>query len=279
MTSITAIMKARNVEIMDYGLEAAIEQALVGCDEVSISVGLSQDNTVGIVEDLAARYRGRIRYKVYGFEFNRHWQEKAWDVAFQMSSCDWVFAVDADEGIHEDHMATLKDQLGKGGTQFASLPVTHFYGTPRYIAQGPAFYKRHCRIGHRSSGFAVKNFRTDDNRRPVCDVVGRVNGKEITLHNYGGKEMLSLSIPLWHYGWVRSARAMGMRRILGKAWYTNDKEFEVELPEKFNEFDYEMKKSLPNLKRYNGRHPNHFQDLWFPINPHPKEWAILEAQV
>lgn len=276
--SIAAVMKALNVEVMDYGLESAIRQALIGCEEVVLAVGKSVDGTEEIVRRLADEFPNRVKYRIYQIDLDRQWQEKAWSVGRSLTKCDWLFALDADEGIHEKDWPTLRWQIANVGAKWFSFPVAHFYGTPNYIARGPEFYIRHCRIGHRDSGFGIKNFRTDTNRRPVCDVVGRVEGKVRTLHDWDGEGMHSTDITLWHYGWVRSAQAMSTRRIVGDAWYTNDPRYRNSLPQDTGLFNYEMRKSLPDLEHYQGRHPKHFYS-WFDLAPHYEEWLELAKQV
>jgi len=277
--SIAALYRVHNVERMDYPFEQSVRQTLLLCDEICVAAGYSEDNTLEIILNLQKEFgKDRVKYVQYEFVYNREWQVLAWNKARKLTKADWLLLIDADEAFHEQDIPRLKKMLKKTDRQLVNFPMYHFYGTPNFLVTGGHFYKRHTRMGCKGIKFGMKNFRRDGNLAPVCDVVATLGGREKKVHRYGGPEMLQVDIPIYHYGWVRSAEAMGMRRVKGRAWYTNDKKFfDGHLPELKKRFNYQMKKNRSVYKNFKGTHPR-FMRSWFEKDPHPKEWDTLRRQ-
>lgn len=269
--SVAALYRVHNVFLMDYPLEASIRSALEFCDEVCISVGASEDNTFGLIQSLRYEFQERIKFQTDTYIFDREWQVRAWDWAAALTKCDWRFLIDADEVIHEQDAPKLKKLLVETKANLVNLRMIHFYGTPSLYVQKGDFYQRHTRIGRRSVNFRLRNFRTDANRAPVCDPVATINGREIRAHLTGFQ---SIDIPLYHYGWCRLRKAMGARRIKGRAWYRNDPTYYAgEMPpeEVCAKFKYPPPERRPTLAPFKGQH-SRFLTSWLKDPAHQKEW-------
>lgn len=280
MPSIAALYRIHNCTALDYPLEASVRHSLILCDEVCFAAGQSIDGTMDIIFSLQREFgKDRVKFTQYEFLYNRLWQEKAWQRALKLTRCDWLFLVDADEAIHENHCRKVREMLSRKDISLINFPMAHFYGTPEFKVYGGHFYKRHTRIGRRSINFGMKNFRTDSNTAPVCDVVATLRGRETKVHMYGGRDILRCDIPIYHYGWVRNATAMMMRRIKGGAWYKDDKTYyDGHLPAVKEKFNYCMTKNKSIYEHYKGKHPKHMYE-WFKRPPHPEEWAALKKEV
>lgn len=278
--SIAAIYRVHNAIAMDYPFKESVEQALLLCDEVCIATGYSSDNTLDIILELGKRYgKERVKYIQYNFVFNREWQVIAWDRAKSLTKCDWHLLIDADEAFHEKDIDELKALTKEKRIKLINFPVRHFYGTPNFLVTGGHFYKRHTRLGYKSINMRMRNFRQDNNLAPVCDVVATIEGIERKVHTYHGPDILYCNIPIYHYGWVRSANAMAMRRIKGRAWYLNSNEyFDGHLPQIKRNFSYKMIKNKSLYKRFSGSHPQIITE-WFSKEPHQREWTLLEDEV
>jgi len=112
-TKIAALYRLHNIELMDYPLVESIESMLNFCDEVVLAVGdNSSDKTVEIAKSLQSKYsKDRVKLTLYPFKFDREWQVRAWDKAKELTDCEWLFLIDADEAIHEDDGPKIRELI------------------------------------------------------------------------------------------------------------------------------------------------------------------------
>ena len=278
MSSIAAIYKAINVNLVDYPLEASIRSSLDFCDEVCISVGKSIDGTEDLVISLANEFPERVKYVVYDFIMDRWWQEKAIATAIGLTKCDWVLLIDADEVFNnKEDILSISDNLNNPRLNYINLKIIHLYGTPNYQITCPPFYSRHPRIGRRNTRFCVKNLKTDVNNAPVCELMSFINGQWVNIREYQGSDLLFSDTCLYHYGWCRNSQAMTLHNKLFSAWYANTPGVELVLPSPYN-FRFKNRFNNGDISKHSILHSKYLLP-WFLRSPHPQEWNSLEEEL
>lgn len=278
--SLAVLYRVSNVELMDYPMMESMRSVECFADEICVAADVSVDNTNDMLCAMQAELGIPVKVKEYKFCFDRMWQQRAWDEAQSLTKCKWLMIMDADEAVRASEAQGIRESL-RDNKRLVRFSMVHLYGTPDWEVRSKHFYPTHVRIGRRADKFGMKNFRTDRNRAPVCDVVYTQKGKgEKKAHHARGAHVADASARLFHYGWCRSSQAMAYRRVRGRAWYTNDPTYyEGSMPEKAKPFSYNMKKNkahLHSVKR--GAQPK-VMSTWFEKSPHPQEWDALNKQL
>lgn len=256
--SISCTMVAFNCFHLDYPLEAAIRSALEVVDEVFVNEGNSFDETKDLLVSLQEEFgKDVVRFETRNWIHNRNWQQIERNYAIKQAACDWILILDADEMIHENDVSTIKTLTETPHLNFIDFKVTHFYGLPKYVNTNPSWYSHHVRLGKKNTNYKFRNSPGGS----CCDIC---SGKPLQpVHGRRASDIAYSGIQLWHYGWVRDARVMGIKTKKFNAWYSNDKKyFNGHLDEKVP-FNYKMEKSMHFLREFKGTHPKHFYKWWF----------------
>lgn len=255
--SITATIVAFNCIYLDYPLEASIRSALEVVDEVFINEGNSFDETKDLLVSLQEEFgKDVIRFESRDWKHDRGWQQRERNYAIEQAKGEWILIVDADDMIHEDDAPIIKALATTPYLNFIDFKVAHFYGLPKYINTNPSWYSHHVRMGRKTANYKFRN----NPGGSCCDISA---GKPLQpVHGRQGHDIAYSGIQLWHYGWVRDARVMGIKTKKFDGWYANNKKyFDGYLDEKVP-FDYKMDKSMRFLKEFKGTHPKHFNKWW-----------------
>ena len=133
MPTLSGCTVIRNGVTLRYPLEASLQTYLPICDEVVIAYDLtSTDATEQLVKGLAARYRSiRLVPSAWDLENRRGGSEIAVqsNVALEACRMDWTLYVQADEAIHEQDHAAIRQILGRHECLGACFERRSFWAT------------------------------------------------------------------------------------------------------------------------------------------------------
>ena len=195
---ISAFTFVRNGVQLAYPFVESIRSALPLVDEYVVAVGPSEDGTREAIEAIGddririidTQWNGRTgRGFVYG-------QQKM--TALFNTTGDWALYLETDEVLHENDIEGIRDLAERADqspkVEAIAFTYHHYYGTPNYLATGPAWYRVEPRMvrNHDIRVIAPGGLYfvvMDKNRR------GRYPRAIETTAN------------IHHYGWVRPVEA------------------------------------------------------------------------
>jgi hypothetical protein len=229
---VSGVSIVRNATILDYPVEVALQSILPLVDELLVNVGLSDDDTLDRVRSLDDP-KIQIHVTDWGDSSGRRLRDLADETNRVLELCrhDWAIYIQADEVLHEDGLAAVRDSLSRASEREAveglAFDFLHFYGSPAWIWTGRSSYRSEVRMVRRSSG--AKSF---------SDAQGfRVHGRLPRVQDSGGQ--------IFHYGYVKSEQALSTKLRLTKEWWGED-------PDRAPEWEFELP---PGLEPYQGAHP------------------------
>jgi hypothetical protein len=234
----------------------------------------SRDDTVSHVFQLQEKFGAmRVRVLQKEWKFNRMWQEVAWNWASEATTAEWLMFHDADEAIHEDHTALIRVAMANPDVQMIRFPFVHLYATSRCQARFDLTHN--TRLGRRSAGYRMRNWcRNEFPNRAVCQMVYGADERNAHLPDAPG--LLTLEgVPVMHYGWCRSARALAISQRKHHAWYANGAGLEDGRIPNVAPYDFNLTARLKDgrVTPYAGGHPPMMGE-WF--ESHKREWEELE---
>lgn len=275
MDKSAALFRASNVVILDYPLDAALTSALSVCDEAVVVVDTnSRDHTVDLVYTLQ-KPLGPERFTVVEkeWEFDRAWQERVWDWGMEATDAEWLMFHDADEAIHEDSAAEIKQAMARSDVSLIRLPFIHLYATPSYRA---AFTLTHnTRLGRRSAGYRMRNWCSDATpQRAACQMVYGPEERNAHLPTSPGLVTLD-NCPMLHYGWCRSARALAISQAKQGAWYADGGGLKDGRIPEIAPHDFRLARQIETgfVTRYDGPHPAAMAEWGWQ---HLAEWEAID---
>lgn len=230
--SVAALYRASNLIAMDYPFEASLASAMDFCDEAVIVLGKCEDETRELVWQQRSIYGSdRVKIREHEWVFDSGWQERVWAIGSGVTQADWLMFIDADEVIHDCDTPVLRTLLGMDFISFINFPFVHLYGTASWsITPKAGWLTRNTRLGRRSAGYRMKNLVPSGGS--ACAMVYRKNGKEANAHSMEGPTIHRTKLPIFHYGWARSAAALSISQRKHHAWYKNDASlFDGHIPE------------------------------------------------
>lgn len=238
---ISGFIIIRNAVINDYPVKEAIGSLLPVVDEMIVSIGDSEDDTLSLIQSIDSP-KIRIVHTVWDPALRKGGEVLAVETnkAFQHISpdADWAFYIQADEVVHEKYYPVIleaakkyKDQKEVEGLLFR---YTHFYGTYDYVGDSRRWYNREIRI-----------IRNDKSIESYKDAQGfRKNGRKL--------QVKLLDANIYHYGWVKSPKQMQLKqKNLGKFW-RSDEEWQQFLSS--SDF-YDFNNEFDSLVKFTGTHP------------------------
>jgi hypothetical protein len=238
---ISGFIIIRNAVVNDYPVVEAIRSILPLVDEMIVSIGDSEDDTLSLIQSIASD-KIRIVHSVWDPALRKGGEVLAVETnkALQHISpdADWAFYIQADEVVHEKYhpvileaAKTYKDQKEVEGLLFR---YTHFYGTFDYVGDSRRWYNREIRV-----------IRNDKSIHSYKDAQGfRKNGRKLFVK--------LIDAHIYHYGWVKSPKQMQLKQNnLGKFWRT-DEEWQ-QLLSSTDVFDFNNE--FDSLAKFTGTHP------------------------
>jgi hypothetical protein len=244
----------RNAIKLDFPIVAAIRSVLEVCDEVVVNVGKSDDDT----RDLVTGVRDpRVRIVDSVWDFSKKNEMLSIETLKAMAACrgDWGIYIQADEVLHEDGAALLRERIAEwdrdARVEGLLARYLHFYGGFDTIATSRRWYRREVRC-----------LRLGHDIRPYQGAQGFRVGPE-----YRKIRARATEAAMFHYGWARPARAIREKYEISKTIYPWSKERSAREQAK-GYLDW-----LPLLKPFTGTHPRAARE-WIAERAHDPERVI-----
>lgn len=244
----------RNAVKYGYPCLESIRSILPICDQLIVSVGNSDDDTLKLIESIDSD-KIKIIHSVWddskreGGEVLAIETNKAFDAI--SDEFDWCFYLQADEVVHEKYheaiIASMKANKDDHRVEGLLFDYTHFYGTFDYVGDSRSWYSHEIRV-----------IRNDKRIRSYQDAQGfRIEGRKLNVK--------AVEAHIYHYGWVKHPKVMmEKQKTFHKLWHNDDwlkkNVGESEL------FDYNQ---IDSLKKFEGSHPVVMNKLLSEVN-----WGI-----
>ena len=231
----------RNAILLDYPIVASIQSILPLCDEVIVAVGNSDDDTLGLIQNIDPKVK--IIQTTWDDSLRENGRVLAVETDKALAAidpaADWAIYIQGDEVMHQDdHMHILKAMTRFQHDQEVDgllFDYLHFYGSYDYIGVSNNWYKKEIRII--KPGRGIFSFRDAQGFRKTPDQKLKV---------------AAANARVFHYGWVKDPRAMQRKQErFHKLWHDDawlEKNIKVA-----EAFDYEN--HIHELARFEGTHP------------------------
>ena len=231
----------RNAILLDYPIVASIQSILPLCDEVIVAVGNSDDDTLGLIQNIDPKVK--IIQTTWDDSLRENGRVLAVETDKALAAidpaADWAIYIQGDEVMHQDdHLHILKAMTRFQHDQEVDgllFDYLHFYGSYDYIGVSNNWYKKEIRII--KPGRGIFSFRDAQGFRKSPDQKLKVAASNARV---------------FHYGWVKDPRAMQRKQErFHKLWHDDawlEKNIKVA-----EAFDYEN--HIHELARFEGTHP------------------------
>lgn len=197
--SISGFTFIRNGVELGFPFEASIRSLLPLVDEFVVVVGKSNDDTLARIHAI-----GSPKIRVIETIWNERMADRGFVYAQQKMiaqfACtgDWAFYLEGDEVVHEAELANIRASVDKHHNNPAVeafvFDYFHFYGTPDFVANSPAWYRRECRLIRNT----IRSYAPDGQYWLITSDHKKGRNPQAALAN----------AHIYHYGWVRSNEAM-----------------------------------------------------------------------
>jgi hypothetical protein len=227
----------RNAVRYDYPVVESITSILPIVDEFIVSVGNSEDNTLGLIESIQSS-KIKITHSVWDDTLREGGKVLAieTDKAFSQISpeSNWAFYLQADEVVHEKYLDLIRkeaqEHLGNPEVEGLLFNYLHFYGTYDYTGDSRRWYDREIRI-----------IRNDRSIHSWLDAQGfRKNGRKLNV------KLIDASI--YHYGWVKHPKHQQHKRENFETYWGHQAKAE-------NDALFNYLNDADSLKKFEGTHP------------------------
>ncbi len=231
----------RNAILLDYPILASIQSILPLCNEVIVAVGNSDDDTLGLIQNIDPKVK--IIQTTWDDTLRENGRVLAVETDKALAAidpaADWAIYIQGDEVMHQDdHLHILKAMTRFQHDQEVDgllFDYLHFYGSYDYIGVSNNWYKKEIRII--KPGRGIFSFRDAQGFRKSPDQKLKV---------------AAANARVFHYGWVKDPRAMQRKQErFHKLWHDDawlEKNIKVA-----EAFDYEN--HIHELARFEGTHP------------------------
>ncbi|PQA83960.1 glycosyltransferase [Limnohabitans sp. TS-CS-82] len=197
--SISGFTFIRNGVELGFPFEASIRSLLPLVDEFVVVVGKSNDDTLARIHAI-----GSPKIRVIETIWNERMADRGFVYAQQKMiaqfACtgDWAFYLEGDEVVHEAELANIRASVDKHhhnpAVEAFVFDYFHFYGTPDFVADSPAWYRRECRLIRNT----IRSYAPDGQYWLITADHKKGRNPQAALAN----------AHIYHYGWVRSNEAM-----------------------------------------------------------------------
>lgn len=198
----------RNAEVLDFPVGASLRSILPICDEVVVNVGRSDDRTLEIVRAIGDP---RIRILETEWDFSRGEAVLRTETLRAMRACrfPWGVCIQADEVLHEAGAPRLRAAIEAAGpdpsVEGIVVRYRHIFGDADTEAVNRQWYRREVRAVRLDPALGIEPYRDAQGFR-------REPGHRRIRARMADAEM-------FHYGWIRSARAMRARGEVDRVLY------------------------------------------------------------
>jgi glycosyltransferase involved in cell wall biosynthesis len=208
--SISGFTFIRNGVELGFPFEASIRSLLPLVDEFVVVVGKSNDDTLARIHAL-----GSPKIRVIETIWNERMADRGFVYAQQKMiaqfACtgDWAFYLEGDELVHQAELANIRASVDQHHSNPAVEALVfdyfHFYGTPDFVANSPAWYRRECRLIRNT----IRSYAPDGQYWLITADHKKGRNPQAALAN----------AHIYHYGWVRSNEAMQKKMAqVSKFW-------------------------------------------------------------
>ena len=233
--SISGFTFIRNGVELGFPFEASIRSLLPLVDEFVVVVGKSNDDTLARIHAI-----GSPKIRVIETIWNERMADRGFVYAQQKMiaqfACtgDWAFYLEGDEVVHEAELANIRASVDNHHSNPAVeafvFDYFHFYGTPDFVANSPAWYRRECRLIRNT----IRSYAPDGQYWLITSDHKKGRNPQAALAN----------AHIYHYGWVRSNEAMQKKLDqVSKFWSHGAPTI------RYSEFDAQV------LQPFTGTHP------------------------
>jgi glycosyltransferase involved in cell wall biosynthesis len=233
--SISGFTFIRNGVELGFPFEASIRSLLPLVDEFVVVVGKSNDDTLARIHAINSP-----KIRVIETIWNERMADRGFVYAQQKMiaqfACtgDWAFYLEGDEVVHEAELANIRASVDKHhhnpAVEAFVFDYFHFYGTPDFVANSPAWYRRECRLIRNT----IRSYAPDGQYWLITSNHKKGRNPQAALAN----------AHIYHYGWVRSNEAMQKKLDqVSKFWSHGAPTI------RYSEFDAQV------LQPFTGTHP------------------------
>jgi hypothetical protein len=247
--TISAFTFCRNAASLYYPIEASIRSALPLVDEVVVALGRGddEDDTRSQIEAI-----GDPKIKIIDTEWDVqafpkgtvHAQQT--DLAKSNCSGDWLIYLQADEVLHQDDWATIKNQcqryLNDEQVEGMLFDYHHFWGDYQHLVEAHGWYPKEIRLIRNRKD--IHSWESAQSFRSIPDFDGRSYRKK-----EGSRKLrvVDSGARIFHYGWVRPPA------IMTKKMQAMDRNHGHPQPRFKAAFEYG---DLSILRTFQGSHPD-----------------------
>ncbi|HSY77247.1 MAG TPA: glycosyltransferase family 2 protein [Bacteroidia bacterium] len=242
----------RNAIKLDYPVMESLASLLPLCDEVIVSIGKSEDDTLNLIKSIPSD-KIKIVESVWDDSLRKGGvllaieTNKALDAV--PADADWLVYLQADEILHERDIDSIKEAMEKWKdnkeVEGLLFRYNHFYGSYDYLGDSHQWYKNDIRV-----------IRNDKHIRSYKDAQGfRKFAKPPTNEDLlDGGEKLNVKpsgAMVYHYGWVKHPEfQQNKQKSYHKMWHEDD--WLEKNVGHATEFDYT---TVESLVKFTGQHP------------------------
>lgn len=229
----------KNAVKYGYPVVESITSILPVVDEMVICLGDSEDDTNALIATIKSD-KIKIIHSVWDDSLRTGGKvlavetDKAMDAT--ASNSDWLFYIQADEVVHEQYHAAIKQAMEKYAAdkrvEGLLFHYHHFYGSYKYIGDGRSWYSKEIRI-----------IRNDKNIRSYKDAQG------FRWNNNRKLNVKLIDAYIFHYGWVKNPLTMFTKWVGASKYWAGDAEA---IDRKTDKYDYS---SIDSVSEFKGTHP------------------------
>ncbi|MFQ5550797.1 MAG: hypothetical protein ACE5FJ_06130 [Gemmatimonadales bacterium] len=231
---IVGVTIVRNARLLDYPILAAIQSVLPLVNRFVVNVGVSRDDTWEWLGAELTDPRIELLHRKWDDSLGGAMLAAETQHAMSLLPADWTVYVQADEVLHEDGSAAVRDAMARWrndpSTEGLLVDFVHHYGDCDTVATSRIWYRREVRVVRGGTSFGPRSYHEAQGFRVGQDhrrVWARATGA--TYH---------------HYGWTRPIEAINRKLALDYDIYGRTPAAKLQtLPWEYG------------LRRFGGSHP------------------------
>ena len=240
---VSAFTFIKNGQILGYPFLQSIQSILPIVDEFVINVGVSEDDTLKLINSINDK-----KIRVIESQWNETMQNRGYVYGQQKMiaqyNCtgDWAFYIEGDEVYHESELLQIKksmeNHLNDSNVEALVFDFFHFYGNANTLLNSPGWYRSEARIIKNS----LRTYAPDGLFWVVLD--SNKKGRYPKAKHTGAT--------CYHYGWVRSEEQMNLKSSkIQKYW--GESPIKID----YSQIDHTI------IEEFQGSHPDIIKD-WLP---------------
>jgi hypothetical protein len=248
---VSAFTFIKNGQILGYPFLESIQSILPIVDEFIINVGISEDDTLTLIQSLSSS-----KIKIIESNWNENMHDRGYVYGQQKMiaqfncSGDWAFYIECDEVYHESDLnkivSAMQTNLNDKNVEALVFDFYHFYGNQNSFLDSPGWYRSEARIIKNS----IRSYAPDGLFWLILD--SNKKGRYPYAKHTG--------VHCYHYGWVRPENKMNLKSQKVQKYWGNS----------HSQIDY-SKIDLTIIKEFTGSHPKSIK-AWLP-----NEKGVFEA--